>query len=85
MPSIFSNAAENLSARSRIFGGCSDNVVNIRGNSSGLSLINSAAATINARSPLMSCRIVDKCLFNSSICAGDNVTAVVGKPIPKKC
>jgi hypothetical protein len=81
MPKIFSISAENLSHRSRIFGGCSIKVVSIFSFRSGFSLINSAAATIKARSPLISCRRVESLWFNSAICCAVNVTGLSGKPI----
>src|SRR4051812_29563067 len=65
IPVTFSNSAENRSSLSRILGGCSRRVESMRCRISGLSFISSAAATTNAKSPLMSCRNVESLRFNS--------------------
>src|SRR5262249_17759300 len=84
MPTALSNSAENLTSSFVILGGCSPNVVHMRAAISGLSLINSVAATMSERLLFMSCRIGDSLRFNCSTSWTLNVTGSVGKPMRRR-
>ena len=81
MPKTRSHSSENDFIASEILAGCSAILASIFSLNWGLWRMSSAAATIKARCPLTSCRIIESFLFKASICSGVIVTGPVGKPI----